>query len=113
MPASVLQLAVHKPAVPETRPAAVADALCAALLQHGSCAGSLCCLSCLVHWPGDVVADHACISPHRQGDSKSPMEYIQAAEPIKVSGMVVASYGSKCDADTGRQGIPSTSLGVS
>lgn len=29
---------------------------------------------------------------------KSPMDYIQEAEPIKVSGMVVASYGSECPA---------------
>jgi hypothetical protein len=30
-----------------------------------------------------------------QGDSKSPMEYIQSTEPIKVNGPVVASYGSE------------------
>lgn len=30
-----------------------------------------------------------------QGDIKSPLEWIQEAEPIKVSGPVVASYGSK------------------
>lgn len=30
-----------------------------------------------------------------QGDIKSPLEYIQEAEPIKVSGPAVASYGSE------------------
>lgn len=30
-----------------------------------------------------------------QGDIKSPLEYIQESEPIKVSGAVVASYGSE------------------
>jgi hypothetical protein len=30
-----------------------------------------------------------------QGDIKSPLEYIQETEPIKVSGPVVASYGSE------------------
>jgi hypothetical protein len=32
---------------------------------------------------------------HHQGDIKSPLEYIQEAAPIKVSGAVVASYGSE------------------
>lgn len=32
---------------------------------------------------------------HTQGDIKSPLQYIQEAEPIKVSGPVVASYGSE------------------
>lgn len=32
---------------------------------------------------------------HTQGDIKSPLEYIQETEPIKVSGPVVASYGSE------------------
>lgn len=30
-----------------------------------------------------------------QAGMKSPMDYIQETEPIKVSGMVVASYGSE------------------
>jgi hypothetical protein len=30
-----------------------------------------------------------------QGDQKSPMDYISGTEPIKVSGAVVASYGSE------------------
>lgn len=30
-----------------------------------------------------------------QGDIKSPLEYIQETEPIKVEGPVVASYGSE------------------
>lgn len=32
---------------------------------------------------------------HAQGDIKSPLEYCQEAAPIKVSGAVVASYGSE------------------
>ena len=32
--------------------------------------------------------------PHSQGTQTSPLEYCQAAEPIKVHGLVVASYGS-------------------
>jgi hypothetical protein len=45
-----------------------------------------------------MVADvytHASDFCCAQGDSKSPMEYIQSTEPIKVNGPVVASYGSE------------------
>jgi NADH dehydrogenase (ubiquinone) Fe-S protein 6 len=30
-----------------------------------------------------------------QGQQTSPLEFIQASEPIKVKGLVVASYGSE------------------
>ena len=30
-----------------------------------------------------------------QGNTKSPMEYVKEAQPIKVHGTVVASYGSE------------------
>ena len=39
-----------------------------------------------------------------QGSTKSPLEYIRAAEPIKVEGPVVASHGSEQPA-LGRGGI--------
>eukprot|EP00955_Chlamydomonas_euryale_P088294 364365-Chlamydomonas_euryale.AAC.11 len=35
-----------------------------------------------------------------QGDAKSPIEYISEAEPIKVEGPVVASYGCKSSVHT-------------
>jgi len=41
---------------------------------------------------GDGINNHT--DKWLQGDIKSPLEYIQEAEPIKVSGAVVASYGS-------------------
>ncbi|KAK9819624.1 hypothetical protein WJX72_000363 [[Myrmecia] bisecta] len=41
---------------------------------------------------GDGLTSHT--SKWLQGPGKSPMEYCQEAEPIKVSGAVVASYGS-------------------
>lgn len=41
---------------------------------------------------GDGINNHT--GKWLQGDSKSPMEYIQSTEPIKVNGPVVASYGS-------------------
>ncbi|KFM26607.1 hypothetical protein F751_2194 [Auxenochlorella protothecoides] len=41
---------------------------------------------------GDGLTTHT--SKWMDGNGKSPMEYIQAAEPIKVHGLTVASYGS-------------------
>ncbi|KAI7836234.1 hypothetical protein COHA_009874 [Chlorella ohadii] len=40
---------------------------------------------------GDNVFNHT--KKWLQGNHKSPIEYIQSAEPIKVHGLVVASYG--------------------
>ena len=41
-----------------------------------------------------------------QGSGKSPIEYIQATEPIKVHGLVVASYGSESGALAAAAGRP-------
>ncbi len=41
---------------------------------------------------GDGIKSHT--EKWLQGNVKSPMEYIQETEPIKVKGSVVASYGS-------------------
>lgn len=40
---------------------------------------------------GDGIFNHT--KKWLQGEHKSPMEYIQSTEPIKVHGLVVASYG--------------------
>ncbi|KAL4430965.1 hypothetical protein ABPG75_006221 [Micractinium tetrahymenae] len=40
---------------------------------------------------GDGIDNHT--AKWLQGNHKSPMEYIQSSEPIKVHGLVVASYG--------------------
>ncbi|GAB4817611.1 hypothetical protein N2152v2_004657 [Parachlorella kessleri] len=42
---------------------------------------------------GDGIANHT--RKWMQGNHKTPMEYIQQSEPIKVHGLVVASYGSE------------------
>lgn len=41
---------------------------------------------------GDGITNHT--EKWLEGSQRSPIEYIQAAEPIKVHGLVVASHGS-------------------
>lgn len=45
---------------------------------------------------GDGISNHSgkWLQKELGGQQTSPMEYIQASEPIKVHGLVVASYGS-------------------
>lgn len=45
---------------------------------------------------GDGISNHSAkwLQKELGGQQTSPMEYIQASEPIKVHGLVVASYGS-------------------
>ncbi len=75
------------------------------LLDHTSkwlqvCACFLVCKVCLTisltsprHSFLDLLLQHA--QPGQGGNETSPMEYVWRAEPIKVHGAVVASYGSE------------------